>query len=212
MRPMRVDASTAAASTVCVLASTLLGADPMFQRIPVAARSPLVEAALSEGRVCAESVSHEWGTDPWIIAQRLGISVVESEADASFGGVIVFADYVQRPPTTTLYVTAIAGIQRRLAASRLWRTPHAQDCKSVFLAHELYHHLACMASEPRISRSYRVTLLRLGRWRWTSGIASLEEIAAGAFAQSLLGLTFHPRLLEVLWLQESVAQEGGAEP
>jgi hypothetical protein len=36
----------------------------------------------------------------------------------------------------------------------------------------------------------------VGRWAWTSGLASLPEIAAGAFAQALLGLPFHGKLLE----------------
>jgi hypothetical protein len=78
---------------------------------------------------------------------------------------------------------------------------------AVFLAHELYHHLARSAATPPFSRAYRVTLLRLARWRWTSRVTSLEEIAAGAFAQALLGLRFHPRLIELICVQ----QDGEAE-
>ena len=83
-----------------------------------------------------------------------------------------------------------------------------EDCRPVFLAHELYHHLARSAARAPFSRTYRVTLLQLGRWRWTSRIASLEEIAAGAFAQTLLGLKFHPRLIELLWVQR---EHGGEQ-
>ncbi len=209
---LRDDALTPLAPlTARMLARSLLEEDAMFHRIPVAARSALMDAALSEGRVCAESVSADWGADPWAIAQRLGITVAESGADAGFGSVVVFAEYSQRPPTITLYLTAIAEMNHRLAVSRLREMLTVEDCKPVFVAHELYHHLARIASAPLLSRICRVTLLQLGRWRWTSGIASLEEIAAGAFAQSLLGLKFHPRLLELLWAQESVAHGDGAE-
>jgi hypothetical protein len=47
-----------------------------------------------------------------------------------------------------------------------------------------------------IARRYRPTVFRIGNWHWRTGIAALAEIAAGAFAQSLLGLPCHPRVLD----------------
>ena len=59
-----------------------------------------------------------------------------------------------------------------------------------------------------------MTLLTLARWRWTGGLTSLPEIAAGAFAQSLLGLAFHPKLLDLATLssasQQSLMQTASA--
>jgi hypothetical protein len=190
------------------LSDSLLADDAMFQRVAPEARSALVDAVLWEGRACAESVSLDLGTDPWAIAQRLGVAVVESDADASVGSVVLFAEYTRRPPTITLYRTAIERTNRYLAAPRERAVFNLEDCKPVFLAHELYHHLARSAPRPPFSRTYRVTLLQLGRWRWTSRIASLEEIAAGAFAQTLLGLKFHSRLIELLWVQQ---KDGGEQ-
>jgi hypothetical protein len=43
-----------------------------------------------------------------------------------------------------------------------------------------------------------VTLVRLGRWRWESGIPALSEIAAHAFAEALLDLAFFPGALDRL--------------
>jgi hypothetical protein len=40
------------------------------------------------------------------------------------------------------------------------------------------------------------TLFRIGNWHWRTGIAALAEIAAGAFAQSLLDLPCHPKILD----------------
>ena len=194
--------------TARALGDSLLAEDAMLQRVPSEARSALVDAALSEGRACAESVSLDLGTDPWTIAPRLGVAVVESDADASFGSVIVFAEYTERPPTITLYRIAIEEMNHDLAALGLRGILGAEECRSVFLAHELYHHLARSLPRPPFSRTYRVTLLQLGRWRWTSRIASLEEIAAGAFAQTLLGLAFHSRLIELLWVQQ---KDGGEQ-
>ena len=212
MRPaaqVRSDALRQLAPTDPALSDSLFADDAMFRRVtPMAARSALVEAALSEGRACAESVSFDWGTDPWTIARGLGVVVVESDADASFGSVVVFGEYAGKPPTITLYRMAIDWANQQLIAPRGRGMLNLEDCTPVFLAHELYHHLACSAPRPPFSRAYRVTLLQFGRWRWTSRIASLEEIAAGAFAQSLLGMKVHPRLIEPFW----VRQKHGGEP
>lgn len=194
--------------TARALSNSILAEDATFQRVPPGVRSALVDAVLSEGRMRAESVSLDLGTDPWTIAQRLGVAVVESDADASFGSVVVFAEYSRRPPTITLYRTAIEEMNHDLAALGLLGILGAEDRRSVFLAHELYHHLARGAPRPPFSCTYRVTLLQLGRWRWTSRIASLEEIAAGAFAQTLLGLKLHPRLVELIWVQH---EDGGEQ-
>jgi hypothetical protein len=43
-------------------------------------------------------------------------------------------------------------------------------------------------------------LFRIGGWQWRTGIAALAEIAAGAFAQSLLDLPCHPRVLDLIAL------------
>jgi hypothetical protein len=45
--------------------------------------------------------------------------------------------------------------------------------------------------------------MKLGRWTWTAGLTTLPEIAAGAFAQQLLGLDFHPKLLDDLVTERS---------
>ena len=49
----------------------------------------------------------------------------------------------------------------------------------------------------------------MGPLRGTAGLSSLAEIAAGAFAQALLGLRYHPKLLDlvVLFDADPVAAE-----
>jgi hypothetical protein len=62
----------------------------------------------------------------------------------------------------------------------------------------VYHHAEAIRSEVPIARRRRPTLFRIGKWRWRTGIPSLAEIAAGAFAQSLLDLPHHPRVLDFI--------------
>jgi hypothetical protein len=68
----------------------------------------------------------------------------------------------------------------------------------MFIAHELYHHFDCLRGHARLSERHAVRIFSVGRWQWTSGLSSLCEIAAGAFAQRLMGLPFHPALLDLL--------------
>jgi hypothetical protein len=68
--------------------------------------------------------------------------------------------------------------------------------EDVFTAHEFYHHLEATRPEVPIARRHQATLLKIGKWRWRTGIAMLSEIAAGAFAQALLDLPCHPKVLD----------------
>jgi len=82
---------------------------------------------------------------------------------------------------------------------------------SMFIAHELYHHFDCLRGNARLSQRHTVRIFSVGRWQWTSGLSSLCEIAAGAFAQRLMGLSFHPALLDLLIRDQSILATEGTE-
>ena len=174
-----------------------LRTDPQYPRIPADRRSALVEAAIEDGRSLADRTRDLWGDVPATIAARCDVPVVSSEDDAGFGSVVVYADYAPLTPSITLYLPAIRRLDRLIAGHS------AQACAigstvPIFLAHELYHHFDCLRGGDRLSRRHAVKIFGIGRWHWTSGLSSLAEIAAGAFAQQLLGLPFHPKLLDLL--------------
>jgi hypothetical protein len=171
--------------------------DPQYPRIPPDRRATLVEAALDDGRSMADRIRENWGHDPAAIAERCNVPIIRSVDEAGFGSVIVHAEYVARPPSITLYVPAIRRLDRLVAE----RDVPMGSSLPIFLAHELYHHFDCLRGKARLSRRHAVRIFSVGSWHWTSGLSSLSEIAAGAFAQQLLGLPFHPRLLDSLLLQ-----------
>ena len=184
------------------LAQGLLREDPQYARIPDAERDTLVTVALSEGRAVAEEVGARWGRDPDAIAARFGVPVTEDDGHgADYGTTVVFAEYFTRPARIVLHRSAIRRVDAVLDTQALG----GSTARSVFLAHELFHHVDCTGPQPSLARRHRVTVLALGRWRWTAGLASLAEIAAGAFARELLGLPAHPRFCE-LALRESTGR------
>lgn len=169
-----------------------------YARIPVEQRLALVEAALDDGRALADRTCERWGREPMAVAAACRVPVIESDDDAGFGSVTVYADYATRRPAITLYLPAIARLDRLIAQ----RTAHIylgiDKTAPIFLAHELYHHFDCTRECAPLSRRHPLRLFGIGRWTWTVGIAGLAEIAAGAYAQHLLGLSFHPKLLDIL--------------
>lgn len=192
MTPATIDA----ACTDHALAFDLLAADPQFHRIEDHRRDAMIASALASGVASADDVRRRHGNDPDAIAAALGIPVEVSATPADYGSTLVFAEYQSRPPRIVLFPDAIARVDACLADAAMrahWRIASA---RSVYVAHELFHHLDAdaIAHLP----AHRVTLFALGRWRWTAGVAALSEIAAGAFAQRLLGLPAHPRALDLL--------------
>jgi hypothetical protein len=177
--------------------------DPQYRRIPAERRMSLVAAALEDGRALADRTRQSWGTDPAAIAASCNVPVVRSTGNAGFGSVVVFADYTTPPPSITLYLSAIARLDREISERNVEVCRGIGSTMPIFLAHELYHHFDCLRGNARLSRRHAVKIFGVGRWHWSSGLSSLPEIAAGAFAQRLLGLPFHPKLLDLLIVQES---------
>ncbi len=185
------------------LAWTLLREDTQFERIPRERVPTLLDAALADGTQRAARTSCTLGTDPDAIARALRLPVEDVDADAGYGRTIVYAAYLTTPPRVQLYEPRIRTLARRLDAPGLAAMIGVADVRAIYLAHEIYHHLDQTRSGPALAAQHRVPIVKLGGWAWTSGLASLAEVAAGAFAQSLLGLRYHPRLLDLFALFEA---------
>jgi hypothetical protein len=189
---------TAPFATPRALGLWLLREDPQYARIEPGRREALVEAALADGRHLADESRACWGDEPAAIAAACGLSVVECDAEQGWGTTVVYADYDERMGAIRLFAPAIARLERGLACTVVSQIAGIRSARPMLLAHELYHHLDAARAGPPLARRHRVTLLALGRWRWTSGLASLSEIAAGAFAQRLLRLRWHPKFFDLI--------------
>ncbi len=191
----------AARQAPLALGLLMLRADPQYPRIAADRGEQLVQAALDDGRQLALRARDAWGSEPEAIAWHCGISVTFSDAEAGVGSVAVFADYVAPPPRITLYRPAILRLEQAVRSRTAGETGMPSgfaDLGRLFLAHELYHHFDCERGTNSMVRRHRVRIFGVGRWHWTCGLSSLAEIAAGAFAQQLLHLEFHPALLDLL--------------
>lgn len=185
-------------ATPRALGRLILGADLQAARIALEQRDRLVDTALSDGEAMARVAAARWGHDPDVIAQQIGLPVIDSPEEGGYGTTVVYAEYGGRPPRIVLYRAALARLDRQLAHAGTAEQLGVTTARPVYLAHELYHHFDLARGEASIAQRSRVVLFALARFRWTSGISALAEIAAGAFAQRLLGLRFYPKLLDLL--------------
>jgi hypothetical protein len=167
----------------------LLAADRTGRRLARDHRTHAIRAALGAGAEAAHRcrAAHETA-DPFALANRLDVPVIWSAESPALGAMMRIAEYEPRPPAIRLFTESVRAIQ--MAAGPL-------PVPAIYLAHELFHHLEATTLPP-VPALARVTLARLGPWTWSSGVRALSEIAAHAFAQTLLALPVFPGALDRL--------------
>ncbi len=173
----------------------LLQADPLHARLSSEAAAQAIAAAVADGRRRASA----WNApcDPRAVAAGLGVPVVIAETGNCFGSVFQFAEYRSRPPGITIYRAAMDLLREVIRQHALTPILGLDDPEPIYLAHELYHHLDA-ARPVSVARAVLVTTVTLGPVRLRSGLVSLPEIAAAAFAANITGLRCHPRLLDAM--------------
>jgi hypothetical protein len=181
------------------LGLAMLQADPHALRLDRASQLAAVSDALADGTAIATDLKERFPTlTPQQIAGELRVPVETTDDDPMVGSIWRFAEYRSRPPSIMLYSHGIAALEGTLVDNLAIELLGQATLQEVFVAHELYHHAEATRSELPIARRYRPTLFRIGKWQWRTGISALAEIAAGAFAQSLLDLPQHPKVLDFL--------------
>ena len=192
------------------LGLVMLEADAHARRLDGATQLAAVRDALADGAATAEALRARFpNLAPHEIANRLNVPVAETEDDPLVGPLWRFAEYQGRPARILLYSRGLAPLDGVIAGRPAVQLLGPATPREVFIAHELFHHIEATRSDTPIARRYQPTLFRIGGWHWRTGIAALAEIAAGAFAQSLLDLPCHPKVLDLLAL-EAVAPNATA--
>ena len=186
-----------AAASPEMLGMLMLKGDLHAARLDDRAQRAAVIDALADGAATASGLRRRFpGLTPRQIAGELQVPVATTDDDPMVGSIWRFAEYRPRPPQILLYTRGLAPVEHALARARAARLLGEAAVQDVFVAHELYHHIEATRTEMPIARRHQATLFQIGKWRWRTGIATLAEIAAGSFAQALLELPCHPKVLD----------------
>lgn len=159
-----------------------------------------IVGSVEAGRRTARQVRQDYPTKkPMEILQALNVKVNLTQENPHWGSRMQCAEYQQRPPKVTIYEIAMVELAR--IAEKTGTSEHADPeiMRDISLSHELYHHLE-RTHFTRISRQFRLVSSRIGPFTFYRQVHRLDEIAAHAFAQALLDLTFNPGILELLHL------------
>lgn len=200
MMPTAADAPRLAelmAASPLTLGLVMLEADLHAHRLDHPTQLAAVGAALADGAATAGNLQKRFPRcTPQELARELRVPIETTDEDPFVGSIWRFAEYRPRPPRIMLYSRGLAPLEDSLKDTMATRLLGQATPRDVFIAHELYHHAEATRAAPPIAERYRPSLLRIGNWHWRTGIAALAEIAAGAFAQALLDLPCHPKVLD----------------
>jgi hypothetical protein len=176
----------------------LLKNDPLYARIPVVRMSEAIQCGIDAGVTLAQRQTKEFQTrDPLLHADQLGVKVTHTNRDSHIGPRVYHSEYFSPPPTILIYSQSMAELERMIDKSGLRQALNIESPIPIFVAHEIYHHLETK-QKPAPTERFRITTFALGPFKLTSGLVSLSEIAADAFAQEFLRLSHPPKLLEYL--------------
>ena len=155
-----------------------------------AQKDAYIAAANRCGAEWARRLAAQYGSrDPWRLAQALGLKV-HTPAMPTGGGQVLFAQFAE-PDEITLFTDCLE------QAARLGPVlPGRDELAAILLAHELFH--AVELQNPAIyTRTETVELWRKP-FSNRSRLLCLSEMAAMAFAKTLLDLSWSPYVLDVL--------------
>jgi hypothetical protein len=200
-----------AAASPEALGLGMLESDPHARRLDHATQLAAVRDALADGTATAKTLRARFpGAGAQTIAHELGVPIETVDDDPMVGSLWRFAEYRARPTRIVLYRRGIAPLDSVAKTPLAVRVLGPATPRDVFIAHELFHHAEAIRPDVPVARRYQATLFRIGGLSWRTGLAALSEIAAGAFAQGLLDLPCHPRVLDLLALDAVSAQATAA--
>jgi hypothetical protein len=179
-----------------------LSRDILYKKIPAIMRDKLVNQALKIGRQTARDIAIEYGTqDPILIAKKLGIKIEEVSSKSFIGNILLRAEYVTSPPTIRLYKNSIFWLIGTITRLKLEDIFPPEKIMAIHVAHEIFHHIENVKIG-LVSKCYTVNILKIGPIRIKSEIKSLSEIAANAFADTLLNLKVPCGMLDYIIIEE----------
>jgi hypothetical protein len=169
--------------------------DPVFAHLTPGQRRWYVERALGIGREQAAMVA---GQAPGGVAEQLGAKVRVVDRESRFAGVEVRAEHDSETGVITLYAPSVRQVADLL--SQVLPEPWSlEQVEGLHVAHELFHHLEATRIGPVHEQLPPVVTFRLGRvWQTRSRARRCREIAAHAFARTLMDLPFLPNAVD--WL------------
>ncbi|KPJ69397.1 hypothetical protein AMJ44_03940 [candidate division WOR-1 bacterium DG_54_3] len=174
------------------LAHSHLSRDRDFSKLDEAEKAFLINGASSFGSETAKELIAKHDTsDPRKIAEIIGVTV-RGEDGGIQGNLIRLSEYREKEGEIVIYRDSLKVLMRRADEDSITLD---QPIK-LLIAHELFHHLEKERFGP-VSEKFKITK-KIGLFSYKKSFKSLNEVAAHAFTQALLGLDHSPLIFDYL--------------
>lgn len=184
-----------------VLALMEISNDLLYGKIPREKLSYYVDESLSAGRTAA---SEHAGKDILELYRQNGIAIQYSDKAAGLYGVVLRGQAVMGKDEchVELYRDSIRELAKHSGGG--WHESlTAEGAEKVHLAHEFYHFLEYKSGRTISEKLDRVVLMKVFRLQRTGAINRCNEVAAHAFAKTLLDLPCLPNLYDYDYLMDT---------
>lgn len=177
-----------------------LSKDILTNRILPQERPGMIQEAIACGELYAARVTQQTGcTTPEEIAAHFQLKIVRRK-DGQMGKRVLFAEFT--PPNQIVIlqepIQKYAAIRAILPPEEAAVLPAEQQIESILLGHEIFHFLE-EQYEPQIyTRTKKIPLWHIWKWKNESTVGALGEIAGMAFTKRLNHMSYSPFLLDVL--------------
>lgn len=172
--------------------------DPIHKKVSDVQKVEFIQKAYQSGIDLAKEVKDKYGSITMKkLADKLSL-VIKREDSGGSHDYIVFAKY-NYPNVITLYMKNIDAMNAFMKEEKLVSLLDNVNVEDVLLAHEMYHYFEDN-KDAMYAKDTKVTLWKIRKFEYTSGLIALGEIAAMAFAKALLGLTYNPYIFDSLML------------
>lgn len=183
--------------------------EPLRGKIGKQEREQLIERCHMEGSFYAEELRKQFGRGGSLaIARKAGLDVRYPQIPTG-GGRVLFAEF-EEPGEIRIYQDVLERVEEMMRSEGVESMFEGISIVDVLAAHELFHYVEMRYKDSIFTLNYRKTLWRIGRFRYTSRLASLSEIAAMSFAKSLTGLEYSPCLFDVFLVYAYNREAGGS--
>lgn len=172
--------------------------DPLKNKVNDELKNEIINKANECGRQEALKLKKKYeGASIKKIIKKMNLEIIEKDSNKT-DSYIMFACY-NSPNKITIYKQNKTLVEEFICNNKLNGKLENIDIESILLAHELFHHIE-ENNKDIYTKNTKIVLWKLGSYKYKSGLVSIGEIAAMAFAKELLSLHYNPYLFDVLML------------
>lgn len=172
--------------------------DPLEGKFTRKQKLSYAEKAMACGREEAVLLQQDFHTgDPGRLAEAMKLQVAAPDTPNG-GGHVIFAQYVE-PDQVTIFMDSVKKAEDVIEKEGLAEYLGVIDVFGLLLAHEIFHAVEYRKEDTIYTKTEKVELWKKP-FSNRSRLVCLGEIAGMKFAASLLGLSYSPYLMDVLFM------------